>query len=96
MPLGSGMDEECVVPTHNGLPLGRATECGHATCSHMDGPNDDQTKGSPSDRGRQMLSDITYTWSLEQDTRELIDETDSAIENSLAVPKGERGRGGMN
>ena len=49
----------------------------------MDGPRDDQTKWSQSDRERQISYDITYTWNLtlKSDTNELIykTETDSHI-----------------
>ena len=43
----------------------------------MDGPRDYHTKWSKSERERQILHDITYTWNLNYDTSELIYETDS-------------------
>ena len=45
---------------------------------HMDGPRDDQTKWSQSDRERQISYDITYTWNLtlKSDTNELIYKTE--------------------
>ena len=48
----------------------------------QDGPRDDHTKWSKSERERQVSYDITYMWNLVQnDTNELIDiyktETDS-------------------
>ena len=41
-------------------------------CSNMDGPRDDQTKWSESDRERQISYNITYMWNLKYDTNELI------------------------
>ena len=38
----------------------------------MDGPGDDQTKRSKSDRERQISYDIAYTESKKNDTNELI------------------------
>ena len=46
----------------------------------MDGPGDDHTKWSKSDRERQISYDITYMWNLKKnETNELIHkiETDS-------------------
>ena len=33
-------------------------------CNNMDGPRDDHTKQSKSDRERQISCDITYIWNL--------------------------------
>ena len=62
----------------------------------MDGPRDDHTKCSKSDRERQISYDVTYLWSLKkwykwtylQNRNRLRD-----IENNLMVTKGEGGRG---
>ena len=64
----------------------------------MDGPRDYHTKGSKSERGRQIPYDITYMWNLKYDTDQHIYETktDTDIENKLIVTKGERGGGGIN
>ena len=51
----------------------------------MDGPRDDHTKWSKSDRERQAPYDITYMWKQKYDTDELIYETETLtdIENRL-------------
>ena len=41
----------------------------------MDGPRDDHTKLSKSERERQISYDITYKWNLKYDTNEHIYET---------------------
>ena len=41
----------------------------------MDGPRDDHTKWSKSDRERQIPYDITYVWNLKDDTNEHFYET---------------------
>ena len=41
----------------------------------MDGPRDDHTKWSKSDRERQIPYDITYMWNLKYDMSELMYET---------------------
>ena len=47
------------------------------------------TKGSKSERQRQMPYDISYTWNLKYDPNELIEETGlTHIENRLVVAKG--------
>ena len=43
----------------------------------MDGPRDDHTKRSKSDRERQISYDITYIWSLKYDTNKLIYKTET-------------------
>ena len=57
----------------------------------MDGPRDDHTKWSHSDRERQISYVITYTWNLKKnDTNELIYKTDidSQIQKTnLWLPK---------
>ena len=42
----------------------------------MDEPRDYHTKGSKSERERQIPYDITYTWNPKYDTNEPIYETD--------------------
>ena len=42
----------------------------------MDGSRDDHTKSSKSDPERQIACDITYTWTLKNDTNELIYKTE--------------------
>ena len=41
-------------------------EWNNATCSNMDGPRDYHTKGSKSDRERQISYDTTYMWNLKR------------------------------
>ena len=41
----------------------------------MNGPGDNHTKLSKSDREKQISYNITYTWNLKYDTNELIYET---------------------
>ena len=48
-----------------------------AICSNMDGPRDDHTKRSKSERERQIPYDITYIWNLKYDLNELIYETET-------------------
>ena len=45
---------------NNGILLSHKKEWNIAICSNMDGPRDYHTKWSKSDRGRQLLYDITY------------------------------------
>ena len=62
-----------------------------AICSNMDGSREHHIKWSKSNRGRQILYDITYMWNLRNNTNESIykTETDSDIEKKLMVTKGE-------
>ena len=58
----------------------------------MDGPRDDHTKRSKSDRERQISYDITHMWNLKNDTNELTYKTRKRltdIENKLMFTKGE-------
>ena len=43
----------------------------------MDGPRDDRTKWSKSNRERQTPYDITYMWNIKYDTNEPIHETET-------------------
>ena len=63
----------------------------------MDGPRDYQIKWSNQKEKRQIPYDIAYIWNLKYDTNELFyeTETDSDIENRLAVVKEEGKGGGM-
>ena len=55
----------------------------------MDGPTDDYTKWSQSERERQILYDITHVWNLKYATNEVIYETEADNENRLVLAKGE-------
>ena len=65
-------------------------------CTNMDGPGNDHTKWSESDRERQISYDTMYMWNLKKSTNEPFYKTeiDIDIENKLMVTKGERGMGG--
>ena len=51
-----------------------------ATYGNMDGPNDDQIKGSESDRERQILYALTYMWDLKSVANESICKTETDLE----------------
>ena len=62
----------------------------------MEGPRDDHSMGSKSDRERQISYDITHMWNLilENDTNELIYKTETDFQISkttLRLPKGRCG-----
>ena len=62
----------------------------------IDGPRDDHTKGSKSEKGRQIPHDITYMRNLKYDTNELIYENDSQTQRTdLWSPRGRGGRVGI-
>ena len=65
------MDKD-VVHIYNGILLSHKKEWNNVICSNMDGPRDDHTKWSKSDRERQMSYDITYMWNLKNNTNESI------------------------
>ena len=69
------MDKEDAVYIHNGLLLSHKKEWTNANCSNMDGPRDDHTKQSKSER-----QDITYMWNLKYDTNEDICETETGLQ----------------
>ena len=66
-----GMDND-VVPKYNGILLSHQIEPNNATCSNMDATREYYPKWSKSERERQILYGITYTWSLRYDTNEPI------------------------
>ena len=49
---------------YNGILLSHKKEGNNAICSNMDGPRDDHTKWSKSERERQIPYDIDYMWNL--------------------------------
>ena len=49
----------------------------YAICSNMGGPREYDTKWNKSDRERQILYDITYTWNLKNNTTESIYKTET-------------------
>ena len=89
------MDKEDMVHIYNGILLSHKKEWNNAICNNMDGPRDYHTKGSKSERERQIPYDITYMWNLKYNTNEPIykTETDTDTENRLVVAKGDGGWG---
>ena len=71
------MDKEAVVHTYNRILLSHKIEHKNAICSNMDGPGDDHTKWSKSERERQIPYDTIYMWNLKYDTNELMYETET-------------------
>ena len=57
-----------------------------AICSNMDGPRDDHTKWSKSEKERQIPNDITYMWNLKYDTNELIYKQKESAARVAAFP----------
>ena len=71
------MDKEVVVYIHNGILTIPKKEWNNVICSNTDGPRDYHIKWSKSEK--EKYHNITYMWSLKNDTNELIYkiETDS-------------------
>ena len=59
MSIDRGMDKENVLHIYNGI-LWPQKEWNHAICSNMDGPGDDNTKWSQTEKDK--YHDITYMW----------------------------------
>ena len=61
-----------MVCIHNGILLSYKKEESNAICRNMDATGDSHTKGSKSERERQISFDITYMWNLKHfsDVRE--------------------------
>ena len=55
---------------HNGILISYKKEQNNAICSIMDGTRDSHTKGSKSERERQIPYDIIYIWNLIYGTNE--------------------------
>ena len=86
--------KEYVIHIYNGKWLSHKIEENNANCSNMDGPRDDCTKWSKSDRVRQILYDITSRWNLKIDTNELTYETEADSQTwktNLWLPKAKGG-----
>ena len=72
-------------------------EGNNAIWSNTDGPRDDHTKWSKSEKDKYHMS-IPYVWNLKYDTNEVIHKSRNRltdIENRLVIANGRRGRGGM-
>ena len=66
MSVDRGMDKEDVTHIYNGILLSHKKKWINTICSNMDGPRDDHTKWSKSDRERQISYDIAYMWNLKK------------------------------
>ena len=85
------MDKEDAVHIDNGIVLSHKTEWNNAICSNRDGLRECHAKWNKSERGRQILYDITYMWNIKYDTNELFSKTQNRltdIENILVFAKG--------
>ena len=60
------MDKKDVVHRYNGILPSQKKEWNNAICSNMDGPRDDHTMRSKSDRERQISYAITYVQNLKK------------------------------
>ena len=76
------MDKENVLYVHNGILLSHKKELNNAICSNVDGPRDDHTKWSKSDRIRQIPYGITYMWNLKKNTNEFIYKIETDLQTS--------------
>ena len=66
-----------MVYIHNRILLSHKYKQNNAICSNTEGPRDNHTKWSKSDREKQTSYGITYMWNLKKkDTNELIYKTD--------------------
>ena len=66
-----------MVNVYNGILLSHKKEWNNVICSNMDGPRDYHTKWSKSDRERQILYAIIYTWNLKNSINEHIYKTET-------------------
>ena len=71
------MDKEDVAHIYNGILLSYKKELNNAICSNMDVTRDYHTKGSMSERERQIPYDITYLWNLKYGANEPIYKTET-------------------
>ena len=90
--------KEDVVWIYKGILPGHKKEWNDAICKNMNGPRDDQTKWSKSDKDKY---DIAYTQNLKKKKwykwTYLQTETDSQTsKTNLQLPKGEQGKMGVN
>ena len=89
------MDKEGIVHIYNEIILCHKKEWHNAICSNMEGPSDDHTKWSKSER--QISYDITHMWNLKYDTNEPVYKTELARRHreQTCGCQGGGGRGGM-
>ena len=97
MSIDRGMDKEDVVHKYTMEYYSAIKkEWNNAFCSNMDGPRDDHTKWSKSDREKQIPYDITYMWNLKKDTNEFITkhkQTHRLQKQAYGYQKGNMGEG---
>ena len=70
MSISGGMDKEDVVHIY-GLLLNHRKECNTAICSNMDGPRDDQTKCSQSDKDKYHMTSLIHGIPVAQTVKNL-------------------------
>ena len=88
MSISTWMGKEIVVHIHNGTLLTHKTEWNHAICSNRDGPRDDHTKWTKSERQRPYA--VTCMWNLKYDTNDLWNRNRSTnAENRLVTAQEE-------
>ena len=75
MSINRQVDKEDVVHIYTGILLGHKKEWNNAIDSNMDGPRDDHTKWTKSER--QIPHDIIYIQNLKYDTNEPIYKTET-------------------
>ena len=68
MSINREMDKEDMVHIHNGILLSHKKE--NAIWNHMDGPRDNQTKWSKSEKERRMPYDVTCMCNLNYGSNE--------------------------
>ena len=74
------MDKKEVVHIYNGILLRHQKEGNHPNRRNVDATRGYITKGSKSERERQIPYDITNMWNLKYDTNEPIYETEITIQ----------------
>ena len=57
-------------------------------CRNLDGPGDDHTKWSKTDRKRQISYDITYMWNKNKIKMNLTETGPQTWRTNLSLPKG--------
>ena len=88
------MDKDDVVYMYNGILLSHKKEQNNATCSNMDGPRDDHTKCSQSERERKTPSGTTYMQNLKYDTDEFVYKTETGSQTEIRLVVAMGGWGG--
>ena len=66
MSIDRWMDKEDVIHIYNRVSFSHLKEWNNIICSNMNGPGDNHTKWSKSDRERHLLHDISYMQDLKK------------------------------